>query len=160
MVILHTQSMVRNISDNLKKKVADTADQVAGPAPTEAAKAKVAEFEKKANQIIDAQLGWEVMQAGFTDIYAKNFTEDQLDGIIAFYKSPAGTALLQTMPTVNDQMSQFGNSRMATLQPQLKPLFDDFQKSVAAASAAPAQRTRQSLRQPPRPHPSRTGKGK
>jgi hypothetical protein len=139
MVILHTQPMVHNISETLKKKIADAADQIAGPAPTESGKAKVVDFEKKANQIIDAQLGWETMQARFTDIFAKNFTEEQLDSIIAFYKSPAGVALLETMPTVNDQMTQFGNSQITALQPQLKQLFEDFQKSVAAAApAAPA----------------------
>jgi hypothetical protein len=138
MVILHTQTVVQNISANLKKQVADAADKVAAAAPPETAKTKTADFEKKANQVIDTQLGWETMQAAFTDIFAKNFTEGQLDGIIAFYKSPAGLALLETMPNVNNQMTQFGNSHMTALQPQLKQLFEDFQKSVTAASAPPA----------------------
>jgi hypothetical protein len=41
------------------------------------------------------------------------------------------------MPAVNTEITQFGNSHMTALQPQLKQLFEDFQKSVAA-SAAPA----------------------
>lgn len=138
MNILHTQKMVQNISENLKKQVADAADKIAAAAPGDIGKTKAADFEKKANQVIDAQLGWEIMQAGFTDIYAKNFTEEQLDSIIAFYKSPAGVALLENMPTINTQITQFGNSHMTALQPELKQLFEDFQKSVAAASAPPA----------------------
>jgi uncharacterized protein len=135
MTVLHTQRMVQQISDNLKKQIADAADKIAGPTPTDDAKAKVADFEKKADQLIDAQLSWDTMQAGFTDIYTKNLTEEQLDGIIAFYKSPAGVALLENMPTVNNQVTQFGGSHMTALQPQLKQMFEDFQKNVATAAA-------------------------
>jgi hypothetical protein len=160
MIILNTQHMVQNISDNFKKKIADAADQIAGATPTESGKAKLSDFEKKADQVVDAQLGWDTMQASFTDIFAKNFTEEQLDSIIAFYKSPAGIALLGTMPTVNDQMTQFGNSRITALQPQLKQLFEDFQKSVAAASASPAPAPAQTPAPAPSPASAAPGKGK
>lgn len=135
MTVLHTQRMVQQISENLKKQISDAADKIAGPTPTDDAKAKVADFEKKADQMIDTQISWDTMQAGFTDIYVKNLTEEQLDGIIAFYKSPAGVALLENMPTVNNQVTQFGGSHMTALQPLLKQLFEDFQKSVAATPA-------------------------
>lgn len=134
MTILHTQRTVEQIAENIKKQIAGAADKIAGPTPTDDSKAKVADFEKKVNALIDAQLSWDTMQAGFTDVYVKNFTEEQLDGIIAFYKSPAGVALLANMPTVNTQVAQFGNSHMTELQPQLKQLFEDFQKSEAAAA--------------------------
>jgi uncharacterized protein len=133
MNLLHTQRMVQNIADNLKKQIVDAADSVAGPAATPEQKAKAADFEKQADQLIDAQLSWDVMKTSFTDIYVKNFTEEELDGIIAFYKTPAGTALLGKMPDVNSQVSQFGNSHLTTLQPQLKDLFENFRKSQAAA---------------------------
>ena len=72
------------------------------------------------------------MKASFTEIYVKNFTEEQLDSIIAFYKTPAGVALLANMPTVNTEVSTFGKSHLDTLQPQLKQLFLDLQKSASA----------------------------
>ncbi|MDP9049514.1 MAG: DUF2059 domain-containing protein [Acidobacteriota bacterium] len=132
MTILHTERTVQQISENIKKQVADAAEKIAGQTPTEDQKAKIAELEKKANKLVDDQLSWNVMQAGFADVYVKNFTEAQLDVIIAFYKSQAGIALLENMPTVNSQITQFGSSHLNTLQPQLKQLFEDFQKSESA----------------------------
>jgi uncharacterized protein len=160
MVILHTQGMVERISDNFKAKVADAADKISAAAPADNGKTRVADFDKKANQIIDTKLGWENMQASFTDTFAKDFTEEQLDGIIAFYKSPAGLALLQIMPTVNEQLTQFGNAQITALQPQLNQLFVDFQKSVAAASAAPASAPAEKPAPAPSPAPTAPGKPK
>lgn len=131
MTFLKTEHVVQQIAENIRKQVADAADKVVGPSPTPEKQAKLDDFMKQASQMVDAQLSWKSMQAGFTDIYMKTFTEEQMDAIVTFYKSPAGIALLEKMPTVNDQVTQLGQSRMATLQPQLRQLFVDFQKSQA-----------------------------
>jgi uncharacterized protein len=138
MTLLHTQRMVKQVSDNLTKQVTDAAESVASANPSPETKSKVADFEKQATQLIDTQLSWDSMQAGFLDVYTKNFTEEELDGIIAFYKTPAGTALLDKMPAVNSQVTQFGNTRMSALQPELKQQFEALRNSTATEPVAPA----------------------
>jgi len=136
MTLLHTERLVNQISDNIKKQISEAADKVAGPNPTPETKAKAADFVKHADDLIDAQIGWPALKAGFTDVYVKNFTEEQLDAIIAFYKTPAGIALVDNMPTVNSEITQAGNGRMSTLQPQLKQLFDQFRNSTVVPPPA------------------------
>ncbi len=138
MTVLRTQKMVQSISDNIKKQIVEAANSVAGPTATPDQQAKAADFEKQADKLIDDQLGWDIMKTTLTDIYTKAFTEEQLDAIIAFYKTPAGIALLENMPAVNTQVQQFGSSHLSTLQPQLKDLFDNFRKSATAAAPAPS----------------------
>jgi uncharacterized protein len=133
MMILHTDRLVQNISDAMKKQIDEAAGSITGPTPSADQKAKALDFENHAGQLIDSALNWDAMKPTFIEIYAKNFTEEQLDGILAFYKTPAGTALLANMPAVNTSVQQFGNSHLATLQPQLKELFDNFRKEQAAA---------------------------
>jgi hypothetical protein len=134
LMTLQDQRMVQQISDNIMKQVTEAAEHVAGPNPTPEVKAKADDVKKQAAQLVNAQLGWDSMKAGITDIYVKSFTEEQLDAIIAFYKTPAGAALLETMPAINSQVTQLGGSRMSTLRPQLTELFQAFQKSQAPAS--------------------------
>jgi hypothetical protein len=142
MKFLKTEHVVQQIDDNIRKQVTDAADKIVGPDATPEKKAKLDDFIKQASQMIDAQLSWKSMESSFTDVYFKTFTEEEMDAILTFYKSPAGVALLEKMPTVNDQVTQLGQSRMTTLQPQLRQLFVDFQKSQAPApptlSPAPA----------------------
>jgi hypothetical protein len=132
MTLLKTEHMVVQISDSIRKQVADAAAQVVGPDPSPEKKAKLDDFEKQASQAVDEQLNWKAMEGPFTDIYVKSFTEEEMDAIIAFYKSPAGVTLLDKMPAVNDEVARFGQSKMVVLQPQLKQLYADFQKSATA----------------------------
>jgi len=135
LAILHTDRMVGQVSDNIKKQVSDAADHVAGPSATPENKAKAVDFQKNMGQVIDAQVSWKAMEPKFVDLYVKAFTEDELDAIVAFYKTPAGVAFLEKTPQINAQASQLLQSKMAALQPQMKQIFDDFQKSEAPAPA-------------------------
>jgi hypothetical protein len=137
MSMLHTEKQVQLAADTIMKQVADAADKAAGPDASPDAKAKVADFEKQALEMIDAQVSWKAMQTQFTDVYAKAFTEEQLDAIIGFYKSPAGVALLAGMPDVNAQLSKFGQGRVQALQPQIQQLYADFKKSLAPPPPMP-----------------------
>lgn len=133
MALLHTEEMVNKISANISKQVDDAASKSLSTTPSPDQQAKFDDFKKQVAQAIETQVGWKSMKGSFIDVYAKNFTEEQLDAIIAFYKTPAGAALLTTMPTVNEQVGQLGNSRMNALQPQLKQLYDTYTKSLVAA---------------------------
>jgi hypothetical protein len=140
--LLHTELMVQQVSSSVMQQFFDAAESTLGPNPTPENKAKLADFEKQVFQMIDEQLGWKTMRPAFTDLYARSFTDAELDAIVAFYKTPAGVDLLGKMPAINAQASQLAKSRMDALQPQLNQVFDDFRKSQAppapAATPAPA----------------------
>ena len=108
MALLHTEHTIQQISGNITQQIGGAADEAAGPNPTPEQKAKIGDFKKQVAQMIDAKLGWPAMKPELTDVYMKAFTDEQLDAIIAFYKTPAGAALLDKMPAVNAQFDQIG----------------------------------------------------
>lgn len=132
-LVLHTDRMVKQVAGNFNKQYSDTAEHIVGNNPTPEQAAKLAEFEKNLSTTIGAQLSWDVIGPGLVDLYAKTFTEQELDAIIAFYKSPAGIAFLDKTPAVNAQLTQLLQSKLVALQPQLKQSLDDFRKSQAPA---------------------------
>jgi hypothetical protein len=136
--LLHTERMVQQASVTILKQVSDAAEKAAGPNPTPQNKAQLADFENKTSQMIDAQEGWKALEPAIADFYAKTFTEQELDVIIAFFKTPASTAFLDKMPTINAQIDQLAKSKLAILQPQITQSFEDFSKSQAPPTAAPA----------------------
>jgi len=136
--LLHTERMVQQNTATILKQLSDVADQEIGANPTPQSKAQLVSFENKISQMIDAQVGWKVLQPSIIDFYAKAFTEQELDSIIAFYKTPGGIALLDKMPAINDQVEQFAKSKLEILQPQIRQAFDDFRKSQLPTPAATA----------------------
>lgn len=136
--LLHSDRMVQQISANFMKQISAAGDHVIGPNPTQEKKDELTAFENKFSGMIDGQIGWSVLKPALVDIYASTFTEDQLTAIVTFYKSPAGSALVDKMPSVNTQASQLIQGKLATLQPQMKQMFEDFQQSQAAPHPAPS----------------------
>ena len=154
--LLHTESMVQQASVTILKQVSDAAEKAVGTTPTPQSKAQLADFEKKASQMIDAQVGWNALQPAITDLYAKTFTEQELDVIVAFFKTPESAAFLQKMPQINDQVEQLAHSRLVVLQPQINQALDDFSKSQAPPPPATAPAAAHAPAASPAPAASRT----
>lgn len=66
-------------------------------------------------------LKWEAFEPTFVEIHQSVLTQDEVDGIVAFYKTPAGKAMIQKMP----QLMQASSQRM---QQQLGPLVQQLQQ--------------------------------
>jgi hypothetical protein len=136
---LHIDRMVKQASDRFSKQYSDTAEHIVGNNPTPEQSAKLADFEKATSNTFDTQMSWDSVGPAFADLYAKNFTEAELDGVIVFYKSPAGIAFLDKTAALNTQTIQLLQSKLAALQPQLKQSLDDFRKGQAPPPAAAQQ---------------------
>jgi len=54
-------------------------------------------------------LSWEKMEPIYLRIYRKSLTQPEVDGMIAFYKTPAGQALINKMPLIlQNTMAEVG----------------------------------------------------
>src|SRR5664279_3153637 len=65
-------------------------------------RAKVGEMQGKMMALVAESLS--KAKPALAKVYTDTYTEDELDGILTFYKSPAGKALLQKMPEVMQRM--------------------------------------------------------
>ena len=64
-------------------------------------------------------------------IYADTFTESEIDGMLAFYQSPAGHALTEKMPVMLPKIIQVMQQQMQELQPE-------FQRIIMESVTQPA----------------------
>src|ERR1041384_3240668 len=65
-------------------------------------------------------LDWKKLEPMYVRIYQKTFTQQEIDGMIAFYKTPAGQAVITKMPTTMqntiDEMQQMMGPVMQKMQ--------------------------------------------
>ena len=59
------------------------------------------EYLARMNKIADTEFGWNKLQPALLRYCADNFTDGQMDNIIAFYKSSAGKAMLEKGTALN-----------------------------------------------------------
>jgi hypothetical protein len=95
------------------------------------------EFIDGAMMVVNESFGWKALEADYIKLYADTYTESELDGILAFYKSPAGQAMLTKAPQLSAGTMEIVHSRMGAFQPKMQALQDQYLKQMAAP-AGPA----------------------
>jgi hypothetical protein len=77
-------------------------------------------------------LDWNKLEPMYVRVYQKSFTQGEVDGLIAFYKTPIGQALLTKMPAV---MQNTLNEMQQMMQPMMQRMQRMQQDVVAEIQA-------------------------
>ena len=94
----------------------------------------MAEFRHKAVDLIQDEMGWEKLEPMYVDLYAKTFTQSEIDGILTFYKTEAGKALIARMPTLMNNLMQMMMTKMQSFMPRLQELQQEYAPKIKAAA--------------------------
>ncbi len=79
------------------------------------------------------EMKWETIEPTLVDIYEQSFTQQELDGMLAFYKSPAGQAVIAKMPVVMQNSMLAMQKQLATVMPKMQQLQKDMIAQLKAA---------------------------
>ena len=86
---------------------------------------KLSDRTKAMNKVMDEvaqEMSWEKMKDDYISLYAETFTEEELKGIIAFLKSPAGRALTKKQPELTIRTMELLQKRLSRLIPKIQAL--------------------------------------
>jgi uncharacterized protein len=72
--------------------------------------------------IVQEEMRPEVLEPIFIDIYRQSFTQKEVDGMIAFYKTDVGRASVEKMPDIMKRMTEIMMQRMQTIFPKLQQM--------------------------------------
>jgi hypothetical protein len=73
-------------------------------------------------------LNWEKLEPMYTRVYQNSFTQGEVDGMIAFYKTPTGQAVLNKMPLVLQ-------NTMTEMQGMMQPMIQRVQQMQQQVTA-------------------------
>lgn len=123
--VTKSESMVESMYGNLEQTMRQAMDQAAGPKPPSAEQKRVLDAApKQFMKVIKEELSWATLKPVYVQIYQESFTQEELDGLIAFYRSPAGHAFIEKMPAVMQKSMAYTQSRIAPLMEKMKAAMD------------------------------------
>jgi hypothetical protein len=93
-------------------------------------------FEQRVFNLLGQRLNWQKMKGQFAQAYADTFTADDLSGILAFYRSPAGQAYLSKTPGLMAKFGSIGQQQMAGAGPEINKMMNDFMADIKKRSEA------------------------
>jgi uncharacterized protein len=106
---------VRGQMDGYMQQIMHQATQ--GKEVTPQRQAILDRLAKEMGDIAGEALDWNTMKPLYMRIYAESFTKEEIEGIVKFYKSPAGKAMIDKMPMVM-------KSLMGEMQTYMQPMLE------------------------------------
>lgn len=85
--------------------------------------------------IFKDELAWDKLEPVFLEVYEKSFTQKELEPIIAFYKTPAGQAMVAKMPVVMQNTNAAMVGRIQAMMPRIQQMERDMMADLKAQGA-------------------------
>jgi hypothetical protein len=115
-------------------------DAAQGKAITPDKQAILDRMRTKMTTALDELLTWDNLLPMYIKTYQASLTQEELDGMITFYKSPAGQAMIKKMPLIMQNiMGQMG-SLMKPFQQRVQQIQQETQQEFRDLQAAPKQK--------------------
>ena len=97
--------------------------------------------------LVKAELTWPAIEPLMIEVYRDTFSQHEVDGMLAFYRSEVGQAVIAKLPTAMQQSMTGIQSHAQALTPKIVQLEKDTAAQVKAAGEA--QHAPQSTQLPP-----------
>lgn len=79
----------------------------------------------KLASVLRSELNWSTLKADYVLIYQETFDQAEIDGLIAFYGSPAGKAFIAKMPAVMQKSIALSQARMQRYIPKVTQAMEE-----------------------------------
>ena len=99
--------------------------------------ANVSNQSDKMWDMIAQEYSWDKMKDDYIALYAATYTEDEMKGAIAFFKSPAGQAYLKKQPELMKGTMALSQKLMMKIMPKIQAMMTKELKETSPASATP-----------------------
>jgi hypothetical protein len=134
------EEMLERAMAQQKKAMAAMIDQMAAQNNRPGVdKEDLAAFQGKVMDEVMSAMTAGDMKNDVAQIYSDVFTKDEMDGLSAFYSTPAGEALIEKQPDVQQKMQALMMPRMMAVMPKIQQMSRDFAADQKAKAAAAAQ---------------------
>jgi hypothetical protein len=88
----------------------------------------------KIREAMREEMSWERLKARYATLYKETFTEEEIQGLITFYESPPGQALLAKMPALMTKSIALSQEQMKSMLPRLKAAVEEAVVQAKAGS--------------------------
>lgn len=82
----------------------------------------VISYQQKIMDFLSQEMSWDKLKTDYISIYAETFSEEEIQGLIDFYKSPIGQKFIEKQPELMERSMRISQKQMMALMPKLKKM--------------------------------------
>jgi hypothetical protein len=118
--VTQAQRLVESVRKQVDGMMGPMFEQALGnsqltPGQQREAQAHFRRYTERFNGILDEELSWARLKDMQMQVYRESFTQEEIDGLIAFYESPAGKVFVEKMPQVMQRSMALMQQRMGPI---------------------------------------------
>jgi uncharacterized protein len=136
--IMHAQKLVESMSSQLDAMMGNMIQKMLQGQSISPQQQKAIDT-MRANMVAltKEEFSWEVMEPFYIKVYKETFSQSEIDGMVGFYSSPTGHAVIEKLPlAMQNAMSTMQERVMKTLVPKLQRMAQDTAAQIKAQNAA------------------------
>lgn len=93
------------------------------------------EYMQKMLGIMREDMSWAKMQPGIIDVYEDNFTQKEVDDMLAFYETETGQSLIKKMPLLMQESMKISQGMVQDVMPRIQQVATELQEKLRARRA-------------------------
>ena len=83
--------------------------------------------------LLEEAMSWKALKPEYVDLYAQAFTDEELRGLVEFYRSPVGKRLVEKTPELTTRSMQLIQARLAKVLPQIQDITREWAREMKDA---------------------------
>lgn len=100
----------------------------------EEARAGIQEMQEKLFEYVHERMDWAKLKPAYIKMYGETYSEEELNGIVEFYKSPAGQAMLAKLPVLTQKGMAIVQQQMGDIMPEIQKMAQEMQEKAKAGA--------------------------
>ena len=136
--VIHARKLLESMSSQVDSMMANMVQKMLEGQPI-SPKQQEALDTMRANMValIKDDFSWEVMEPLYIKVYKETFSQSEIDGMVDFYNTPTGHAVIEKLPlAMQNAMSAMQERMTKTLIPKLQQMARDTAAQIKAQNAA------------------------
>lgn len=132
--VTHAEKLVDNLLlqyDSIMKSVVQ--QTLNGKTPNAKQQQAIERLKNKLGALLQANMGWKKLEPLYLRLYQETFTEEEITGMLSFYSTPAGQALINKMPVLMQKSMQELPRMVTELMPEMKKINEEFVAEMSTA---------------------------
>lgn len=118
---MDAEQTVKNVQQYGEAMMKGTIDRVAQVRQlTPEQRKKLDDAAQRQSAAMREEMSWAMMKPMYVQVYSETFTQEEIDGLIAFYESPSGRAFIAKMPMVLQKSMSFLQNRIDGLMQRMQ----------------------------------------
>jgi uncharacterized protein len=131
---MHSSSMVDSYMKQVETTMRTALQQAtAGQTPNARQKKMMEDLQTRIMALVKEQLNWADLEPTMIEVYRVTFTQREIDGMLKFYHSEAGQAVITKLPTVMQESMARIQGRVNSLTPRIMQLEQETAAQIKAA---------------------------